>query len=90
MDSALSTKAKKSLNGKNHKRVLPIYVMEALKALIIDIECFGPTLGLRYKDWPHFGPLGEGVYHCHLLKSKIKGNPSTKKEKAPAMWHVGE
>lgn len=45
----------------------------------MEIECFGPTLGLNSKDWPHFGPLGKHAYHCHLTKSKSPENTTGKK-----------
>jgi hypothetical protein len=88
---SLSTKMEKIVEGKQKKKELPHYVVGALKTLMIDIEHYGPTLGFKSREWPHFGPLGNGVYHCHLLKSKAKENPSPKKEKGPcyvACWRV--
>lgn len=87
----LSTKIEKAVGGKQKKKELPHYVVAALKTLIIDIECFGPALGLKCKNWAHFGPLGDGVYHCHLLKSKVERNLSLKKQKGPcyvACWRI--
>lgn len=87
----LHTKIKKSVEGKHKKKALPTYVVEALEALQVDIECFGPTLGLNKQNWPHYSPLGNETYHCHLLKSKSEGSPSQKKEKGPcyvACWRV--
>ncbi len=71
----LSRKLEKRLDKSNKKKALPHYVIEILEALIQDIECYGPNLGLSGKNWPHFGPLNGrdlplGSYHCHLKKGK--------------------
>lgn len=79
----LAPKAKKAVSDKEKKKALPEYVIGALKALIMDIECFGPTLGLKNKDWPHFGPLGK---HCHLPKSRDPDKRGGKK--GANAWYV--
>jgi len=48
---------------------------QALYALVADIESGGPIRG----DWPNYGKLSDGKYHCHLKK----GNPTY-----VAVWEV--
>lgn len=81
----LSNQAKKAVLGKP-KKALPEYAIGALKALIMDIECFGPTLGLNGKNWPHFGRLRRDTYHCHLPKSRDPKKQGSKK--GADAWYV--
>lgn len=87
----LSSEARKATRKNRKKRALPQYVLRALKTLMEDIECFGPTLGLQNTEWSHFSALGKNKYHCHLLKSKGGENNSSNKGKGPryvACWIV--
>lgn len=72
-------KARKAVSEKRNKKSLPDYVIGALKALTLEIERFGPTLGPNYRNWPHFSDLGKDKYHCHLTKSKDPGKHKGKK-----------
>ncbi len=67
-------KVRKALDGRQKKKALPQYVVDCLKALAMDIECFGPNLGQRAQSWSHFSSLGKDCYHCHLLKSGSRAN----------------
>jgi hypothetical protein len=59
--------------AKKAKKILPLKMLDALKALTEDLIKFGP----HQPSWPNYGPLkgmkGMGskeVYHCHLNKGR--------------------
>ena len=56
----LSKKAEKSIAK------LPRQVLQALAALMLQIEKSGPVRG----DWPNYGKLGPKRHHCHIKKGK--------------------
>jgi mRNA-degrading endonuclease RelE of RelBE toxin-antitoxin system len=45
---------------------LPIFVKEALIALLREMEVRGPVRG----NWPNFKALTRNLYHCHLKKGR--------------------
>lgn len=46
----LHKKITEAIEGKRKKKALPLYVIEALESLKMDIECFGPTLGTNRRN----------------------------------------
>ncbi len=54
---------------------LPLIARKSLIALMREIELAGPVRG----NWPNYGSLGKGRYHCHLKK----GQPTY-----VALWEV--
>ena len=45
---------------------LPDRVQKSLAFLLREIELDGPARG----NWPNYGKLGKGMYHCHLKKGQ--------------------
>ncbi len=41
-------------------------INDVIDLLALDLTKNGPLL----PDWPHFGPLEEGHFHCHLRRGK--------------------
>ena len=48
-------------------RSLPLSVKQAFYLLIRDLQNEGPY----QKGWPHYSPLGDDRYHCHLTLSYV-------------------
>lgn len=66
---------KLSRAAEKQKAKLSKPLRQTLYALVADIESGGPIRG----DWPNYGKLSDGKYHCHLKK----GNPTY-----VAVWEV--
>lgn len=45
---------------------LPLVARKSLITLLREIEIAGPIRG----NWPNYGSLGKGRYHCHLKKGR--------------------
>ena len=41
-------------------------VIDAIDLLVMDLRQSGPTMA----QWPNYGLLGKGAYHCHLRKGR--------------------
>jgi hypothetical protein len=41
-------------------------INDVIDLLVLDLQRRGPQL----PDWPHFGSLEEGYFHCHLHRGK--------------------
>lgn len=41
-------------------------IIDTIDLLVMDLQAKGPHL----PDWPNYGSLKEGCFHCHLRKGK--------------------
>jgi len=41
-------------------------INDAIDLLVLDLQKNGPQL----LNWPHFGPLEDGYFHCHLRRGR--------------------
>ncbi len=75
-DVCLSNRAKSSYEKLKKNGTRPS-IASLVNFLMLELESLGPIRS----NWPSFGKLGDGCYHCHLRK----GRPTF-----VACWKVSE